>query len=389
MNPTSVNRTPTEQDRIDLVRALSAWTGNLVVAEDLAQQTLIEAWKSSRQPIDAEWRPWLFGIARNVLLRWRRDLARDLRRSIAAPANEAVLGAIAVERDIDADLEQREIVSLLHDVLDELPVETRQVLLLKYIHELPQAEIAAELGMHEKALEGRLHRGKRKLRTHLLQYKPDTALSLGLVTESGLWQPTEIWCTTCGQHRLQARWFDDGRLQMDCPSCSNGWFRNGERSQQVSGQVFKEYVPVRPTFKKAMTAMHQANDVAMKAGRNGAWPCPNCRGMVRPQAVPPRPGAFQGFDENTFDLCYACDSCYAVYLWRFLPASGIYTGAGRAFEQRNPRVRMVKPVDDERHGRPAVRSAWEAIDGSAEFLTWYDMETWRLLDAIASDENAS
>src|SRR5699024_2862129 len=111
------------------------------------------------------------------------DLAADLRRSIATPESEAVLAAASFDGDIDTELEQQEIVSLLHDMLDALPTNTRQVLLLKYIYELPQSEIASVLGLNEKALEGRLHRGKQKLRTHMLTHQPDTALSLGVVTE--------------------------------------------------------------------------------------------------------------------------------------------------------------------------------------------------------------
>lgn len=387
MNPTSHRLIPSEQERLDLLRALTAWTSNPAIADDLVQQTMIEAWRSDRQPSPEEWRPWLFGVARMVLLRWRRELARDLRRSIAEPANESVLAAIAADVDIDTELEQQDIVMLLHDVLDELPIETRQVLLLKYIHELPQSEIAGQLGLQEKALEGRLHRGKQKLRQYVLQYKPDSAVSLGILTESETWQQTDIWCTTCGMNTLEARWYDKGSLRMDCPACTNGWLRNGQRSHEISAEVHNKYVPNRPAFRKAMAAIHSVNDVAMAAGRDGSWPCPNCHGVVRPQAVIPEPEE-AAFEENIgIDLGYSCATCGCVYVWRFLPASGIYTTPGREFEQRNKRVRMLKPFAEEKHGRPAIRSTWEAIDGTAEFVTWYDLDTWRLLDAIASDKS--
>lgn len=389
MYHSSTKRIPTEEERQDLFRALASWTGNATVAEDLVQQTMIEAWKSDNQPSPDEWRQWLFGVARNVLLRWRRDLARDLRRSISEPQSAAVLAVASLESDIDKELEQQEIVSLLHDILDELPAETRQVLLLKYIHDLPQREIAGQLGIHEKALEGRLHRGKQKLRNHLLTYKPDSAISLGIVREEGTWQPTDIWCTTCGMQKLEARWSDSGSLRMDCPACANGWLRDGQRTHQFGAEVHEHHVKVRPTFRKAMSAIHSLNDVAMAAGRDGSWDCPNCRGTVRPHAIQHDPGEHTRNSNELLDLSYACDSCGGIYIWRFLPGSGIYTSAGRQFEKRNERVRMLQPYEEEHFGRPTIRATWEAIDGSAEFVTWYDLETWRLLDAIASDDHGS
>lgn len=381
MNHASTNRIPTDDDRSTLFRALTAWTGNHVAADDLVQQTMIEAWKSDRQPESRdEWRPWLFGIARNVMLRWRRDLARDLRRSIAEPQSAAILEAAATVTDIDSDLEQQEIVTLLHDVLDELPTETRRILLMKYINELPQAEIAGHLGIHEKALEGRLHRGKQKLRTHLLTYKPDTAVSLGVVTEPNTWQQTDIWCTTCGMQRLEGRWYENGGLQLDCPACSNGWHKQGQRTHEISGQLDKRYVPNRPSFRKAMSAIHAVNDDGLAAGRDGSFHCPNCTGTVRPRAVPADPHEASNSNNAEFDLCYACENCDSVFLWRYLPGSGIYTTAGKRFEQQQSRVRMLKPHKEYFQGRPTIRSTWEAIDGTAQFLSWYDLVTWKLLD---------
>lgn len=388
MNHTTVKLIPTGEERQTLFRALCAWTGNPAVADDLAQQTMIEAWKSDRQPAPDEWRPWLFGIARNVLLRWRRELSIDLRRTIAAPKSEAVLAAASLDGDIDTELEQQEIMSLLHDVLDELPSETRQVLLLKYIHELPQAEIANALGLNEKALEGRLHRGKQKLRTHLLTHKPDTAVSLGIVSEPNTWLTTNIWCTTCGMHRLEARWYEHGSLRMDCPNCTNGWYRDGERTHQFNAEVNTTFVTTRPSFRKALAEIHAVNDIAMAAGREGTWECPNCHGNVRPRAMAPDPEEDHFRTHVGLDLCYACESCLATYAWRFLPASGIYTSEGKQFEQRNKRVRMLAPVEDTHHGRPSIRSSWEAVDGTAEFVTWYDIESWRLLETIATDKDS-
>src|SRR6266567_3288194 len=58
-------------ERARLVRLCTTITGNGDVAEDLAQETLLEAWRHLHELRDPERRAqWLSGIARNVCLRF-------------------------------------------------------------------------------------------------------------------------------------------------------------------------------------------------------------------------------------------------------------------------------------------------------------------------------
>ncbi len=58
-------------ERARLVRLCTTITGNGDVAEDLAQETLLEAWRHLHKLRDPERRAqWLSGIARNVCLRF-------------------------------------------------------------------------------------------------------------------------------------------------------------------------------------------------------------------------------------------------------------------------------------------------------------------------------
>src|SRR5437660_516001 len=69
------------------------------VAEDLVQQTLLEAWRHASRLYAPEVRmPWLFGIARNVCLRWLRSRGRELSRQVN-------LGSITQESQILEDSE--------------------------------------------------------------------------------------------------------------------------------------------------------------------------------------------------------------------------------------------------------------------------------------------
>src|SRR5689334_17367705 len=74
----------TPEERARLLRYCARVTSNLDSAEDLVQQTLLEAWKhGSRVPGPEQRMAWLFGVARNVCLRWRRTQGRTAAREVA------------------------------------------------------------------------------------------------------------------------------------------------------------------------------------------------------------------------------------------------------------------------------------------------------------------
>src|SRR6266567_361843 len=70
-------------ERTRLVRLCTRLTGNPDVAEDLAQETLLEAWRNlykfdqKGEAQDESWSKWLSAIARNVCKRWARDHYHD------------------------------------------------------------------------------------------------------------------------------------------------------------------------------------------------------------------------------------------------------------------------------------------------------------------------
>src|SRR6185437_11792068 len=65
-------------ERPRLVAFCAHLSGSWDAAEDLAQETLLEAWRARGRLHDAEGlAPWLTAIARNVCLRWRRSKGRE------------------------------------------------------------------------------------------------------------------------------------------------------------------------------------------------------------------------------------------------------------------------------------------------------------------------
>ena len=62
-----------------LLALCHACTRDRESAEDLVQETLLESLRRAETLARPEaWRPWLFGVARNVCRRWREDRQRDL-----------------------------------------------------------------------------------------------------------------------------------------------------------------------------------------------------------------------------------------------------------------------------------------------------------------------
>ena len=134
--------------------------GDEAVAEDLVQETLVEAIRSPHTfRGDAALRTWVCAIA-------RRRLARHYeaeRRQAVAESGLTLLGAVPWD-GTDHDLERRdEIVR----ALGRLPVLHRQVLVRKYLDDWSVADIAAELGRSAVQVQSLLQRARDGLRREL------------------------------------------------------------------------------------------------------------------------------------------------------------------------------------------------------------------------------
>jgi RNA polymerase sigma-70 factor (ECF subfamily) len=218
-----------------LVRYCARFTGDAFVAEDLAQQTLLEAWRKSDTLYTQQVREyWLLGMARNVCLRWVREHGAAVARLVRlAEAAGAIDEQLADDFDLEVELERDDLARLLDRALALLPVETREILIQKYIDESPQADVPRRLGLTEGAVEARLLRGKLALRRVFTTDLRDEAVAYGLIASSDAgWQETRMWCADCGERCRVERFGEAGDVQLDCPSC-----RDGRRLVQVRGWV--------------------------------------------------------------------------------------------------------------------------------------------------------
>jgi RNA polymerase sigma-70 factor (ECF subfamily) len=126
-------------------------------ADDLLGEVWVRAFaaRGGYDPGHADARPWLYGIARNVLrAHWRS------RRDASAVAEEAVDPWDDVVDRLDSAARARELISALR----ALPAPERDVLLLVAWEQLSPAEAAAVLGVPQGTVRSRLHRARAALR---------------------------------------------------------------------------------------------------------------------------------------------------------------------------------------------------------------------------------
>jgi RNA polymerase sigma-70 factor (ECF subfamily) len=137
------------------------------VGRDTADELLGDTFRIAferRASFDTAWanaRPWLYGIATNLLAKHRRTEARRLRATarIAAQREDDALA----ERVADA-VDAQVVWSAVADAIDRLPDGERDALLLYVWEDLGYDEIAVALGVPVGTVRSRLNRGRRRLR---------------------------------------------------------------------------------------------------------------------------------------------------------------------------------------------------------------------------------
>jgi RNA polymerase sigma-70 factor (ECF subfamily) len=136
------------------------------IADDLVGETFLIAFggRGRYDPAFPSARPWLYGIATNLVARRRREEAREyrLRAAVGPPADQAC-HAEAVAAQVSAQA----LNGRLATALGELSPGDRDVLLLIAWEGLAYEEVAAALGIPVGTVRSRLNRARKKVRTRL------------------------------------------------------------------------------------------------------------------------------------------------------------------------------------------------------------------------------
>src|SRR5690348_12851069 len=144
----------------DRVYAYAARRLGAHAAEDVAAETFTIAWRRL-EDLPAEPLPWLYGVARNVVMRHRSGHARQ----------DAVERALAAEPRLAATAEPDEDPALW-EAWEALSERDREVLALIAWEELTVSDAARALGCPAAVFSVRLHRARKRLERRLEGHRP-------------------------------------------------------------------------------------------------------------------------------------------------------------------------------------------------------------------------
>jgi len=357
-----------EPRRRRLVGLCAAVSGSRDAAEDLAQETLLEAWRNAHKLTEPEGADrWLAAIARNVCRRWVRSRARS---APEVPAEPAALVAAAARAE--EELTRPELVDALDRALGTLPRETRSVLVARYVEDLPHAQIAEQLGVSEDAVAMRLSRGKASLRR---------LVAVDDAADAGAWRETRLWCTTCGRARMSMRHGDaDGTLEFRCGGCDPD-----------SAVTLSEFRLDNPTFAAVVgrlarpaTIRERLSDWSLAyflaASETGGADCTRCGANARVTGFS-RSDVDQ--DSSTVGLLVECPRC-GEQVWLSAAGAALALPETRAFLREHPRAFVLPRRELDFGGRPAVAVAHQDLFGHARVEAIFQRDTLRVLDVRAA-----
>ena len=368
----SMIETTLAAERPRLVRLCARLSGNWDAAEDLAQETLFQAWHHADRL--HEWRdaaPWLSAIARNVCLNWSRRHYREQGRLASSmpldatddvSANSMMTAQFRDDFDLEVELERAELATLLDRALALLPPETRAVLVQKYVEGSPYAEIAANLGLNENAVAVRAHRGKLAFQRILTNELRTDAAAFGLLNdESESWTETRLWCLQCGNHRLAGR-FDRtstaGVFVLRCPGCSDG---DVTTHVDFALPFFAAAVGNVKTYKPAYTRiLTSVNDYCREALADGSAPC-----LVCGHAIDICPSAAIGTNKRAeFEMRIRCATCHWEMNNTLCSLALIHPNV-QQFWRTYPRLRTLPTREVDVDGCPALVVGLRSVTDAA------------------------
>lgn len=131
--------------------------------EECVSEAAMLVWDKIEQfdPSRGSWNAWLTALTRNAAL----DKVR--KNKCVVPSEDVPNEAPSSEPTPEELIVKKEREDAVREALGRLPVQDRALFYRKYYYLQSTAQIASELGMTERAVEGRLYRLKKRLRKTL------------------------------------------------------------------------------------------------------------------------------------------------------------------------------------------------------------------------------
>ncbi len=141
------------------------------VAEDLVQEVFLAALDSlDKFRGDSQLYTWLRSIAFHKINDFYRRQVREPKPKESSPDFDTMKQIEQTGDDKPATLtvlESEEIRQSVHEALEDLPQDYQDVLVLKYLEEMPVLKISQVMGRSPKSVEGLLSRARKAMRDKL------------------------------------------------------------------------------------------------------------------------------------------------------------------------------------------------------------------------------
>ena len=369
-------------ERTRLVRLCTQLSGNADVAEDLAQETLSEAWQHLHKlSVPSGVALWLTAIARNVCQRWLSQQGKQvsllrLDEVLDDSETSSTLELCSIH-DVELELERHEQLDLLEKALALLTPEARTLFIAHYTHELSHAEIAIQLRISEDAVKMRVQRARQALRRVLTTQLSQEALSYGLLHPAGAdWQQTHMWCPGCGQHRLLCHFLPgSAAYALRCPTCHAAPGTNYVDTDDTGGRLnlFQGVTQPKPLLSRLMAWGGRYYPDAL-ATRKAA--CIRCGGPTLLRLGMPEQVAPPQRDRRGLHLvCLHCRSVIHISL----VGLALWLPEGCQFWRAHPRIRVLPEREVERAEGCMIVISFQSVTDSAQLHVLFAQETYEVL----------
>jgi len=159
---------------LDAAYNLARWlTRNDYDAQDVVQEAYLRALRFFDGFRGSDARAWLLTIVRNTCYTWLR---RNRTLEFSGDFEEAMKDIESDELDPETSQILKDQQQLVNKAIEDLPIEFREVIILRELEELSYKEIAAVTGIPIGTVMSRLARGRKRLQVALSGTQPADSL---------------------------------------------------------------------------------------------------------------------------------------------------------------------------------------------------------------------
>ena len=368
-----------------LVRLCAWFSGSRSAAEDLAQETMIAAWKSRERLISLEsWNAWTSAIARNVCLNWSRGHYREQNHSAYSldMENGWIADGLGDGMDLELELDRADLARLLDQALSLLPAETAQMLVDHYMQDFSQAEIAERMRIKPGTVAVRLQRGKMILRKLLRKNLSAEASAYGLIHEDrDAWEETNIWCPWCGRARLMVKYQKNETFALRCPSCDpepDRIMTGLDLTKACHTRLLGNTKTYKPAYSRLLRAFRPLYQQALKTGTTACLACGKPVEVILARDQHAREPSSR-FDQIILH-CHVCG-------WASNKSThGLVVGSQEAqrFWRNHPRLKTLPLQDIEVQGSLALLTRLQSVTDSAQMTLITRRDTMEILQVYTN-----